>query len=462
VTRPRTAAGTSCRVRAGGRPGRWALLGVRAAAGRPAVCRGGEAGQAAVLLLGALLALVAGAVVLGAVGSGLAQRAERQRAADLAALAGARALRAVHHRVFAPATIDGRPNPVHLSRAAYLRLGTEAALTTARRNGAEDAAVSFPGAGLAPVRVRVTVGDPLMALGATLHRPVVAEAELLPPGSLVGGAGAGDYSGPLAVRQGKRMRPDVALAFDRLAAAARADGVTLTIASAYRSDAEQARLFGAHPDPRWVAPPGTSLHRLGTELDLGPPAAYGWLARTAPRFGFVRRYAWEAWHWGYDRNPGSRSVGFAPGAAARGAVPGYVPDRFRPALRRAASRWSVSAALLAAQLRRESRFDPAARSSAGALGIAQFMPGTARSYGLGDPFDPEAAIDAQAHLMRDLLRAFGAVPLALAAYNAGPVPVRACMCVPAIPETQAYVADILGLLDGGVPGGAGLPVRLVA
>ena len=91
---------------------------------------------------------------------------------------------------------------MHLSRDAYLRLGTQAARTTARRNGAADVAVSFPGAGLAPVRVRVTVGDPLVALGATLRRPVAAEAELLPPGSLAGGAGAGDYRGPLAVRQG--------------------------------------------------------------------------------------------------------------------------------------------------------------------------------------------------------------------------------------------------------------------
>jgi hypothetical protein len=67
--------------------------------------------------------------------------------------------------------------------------------------------------------------------------------------------------------------------------------------------------------------------------------------------------------------------------------------------------------------------------------------------------------------MRDLLRAFGAVPLALAAYNAGPAPVRACGCVPAIPETQVYVADILGLLHGaGDPLGDGagtLEVRLV-
>jgi transglycosylase-like protein with SLT domain len=52
---------------------------------------------------------------------------------------------------------------------------------------------------------------------------------------------------------------------------------------------------------------------------------------------------------------------------------------------------------------------------AGALGIAQFMPATAAGYGLADPFDAERAIDAQAHLMRDLLRAFASVPLALAA-----------------------------------------------
>jgi LAS superfamily LD-carboxypeptidase LdcB len=50
-----------------------------------------------------------------------------------------------------------------------------------------------------------------------------------------------------------------------------------------------------------VAPPGTSLHRFGTELDLGPPlgppAAYGWLAANAGRFSFVKRYAWEPWHY---------------------------------------------------------------------------------------------------------------------------------------------------------------------
>jgi LAS superfamily LD-carboxypeptidase LdcB len=89
------------------------------------------------------------------------------------------------------------------------------------------------------------------------------------------------------------MRPDVALAFDRLDAAAKRGGVALMIVSAFRSNAEQARLFAAHPDPKWVAPPGKSLHRLGTELDLGPASAYGWLAANAPRFGFIKRYNWE-------------------------------------------------------------------------------------------------------------------------------------------------------------------------
>jgi soluble lytic murein transglycosylase-like protein len=108
----------------------------------------------------------------------------------------------------------------------------------------------------------------------------------------------------------------------------------------------------------------------------------------------------------------------------------------------------VGAALLSAQIYAESNFNPFARSPAGAVGIAQFMPGTAEAYGLRNPFDADRAIDAQAHLMRDLLGRFGSVPLALAAYNAGAGAVASCGCIPSFPETQAYVAKILGLLDG--------------
>ena len=63
--------------------------------------------------------------------------------------------------------------------------------------------------------------------------------------------------------------------------------------------------------------------------------------------------------------------------------------------------------------------------------------------------------------MRDLLRRFGSVPLALAAYNAGAGAVAACGCIPPFPETQAYVAKILGLLGGVGDLAASFEVRLV-
>jgi hypothetical protein len=426
-------------------------------------------GQASVLLVGGLAALLVGVLVLGAVARGVAREAGAQRAADLAALAGARAMFEANARLFEPAVVDGRANPRHLTRDAYLALARTAAERVARANGAADATVRFPDEeSFAPVRIRVGVREIVEVRQDAERRhvtlDVVAEAELA-PGILDGLDEGGGYDGPLAYRQGKPMRPDVALAFDRMERAATADGVTLMISSGFRSDAEQAQLFRRHPDPKWVAPPGRSLHRYGTELDLGPAAAYVWLAGNAERFHFVRRYPHEPWHFGYTLNPRStpRPGAGGDGTQHRSAVPGFVPDRFAPLLARAAQRWNVSAALLAAQLYAESNFNPFARSPAGAEGIAQFMPGTARALGLDDPFDAAQAIDAQAHLMRDLLRRFASVPLALAAYNAGPGAVAGCMCIPPYPETRGYVARILGLLHGaGEPvAAAGLTVRLV-
>jgi len=376
-------------------------------------------------------------------------------------------MRASYDRLFAPAAIDGVPNPRHLARSTYLADARARALATARLNGAQRVEIAFPdGDAFAPTRIRVTVRDPAVVEVAGRRRSAsvvaVAEAQLAPGAAQTFAAGAGEYRGPLAYRQGKPMRPDVALAFDRMAAAAARDGVSLLVVSGFRSNAEQARLFAAHPDPRWVAPPGRSLHRLGTELDLGPASAYGWLAAHAGGFHFVQRYAWEKWHWGYAMNAGTTAVGY--GGDGRAGLPSFVPARYAAPLAAAAQRWNVSAALLAAQLYAESGFDAAAVSPAGAQGIAQFMPGTARALGLDDPFDARQAIDAQGHLMRDLLRRFGSVPLALAAYNAGPGAVSACGCVPPYPETQGYVTRILGLLSGaGDSAGlaTGLAVRLV-
>jgi hypothetical protein len=415
-----------------------------------------ERGQSSVLMLGVVALVLAGALILGAFGQAYGARGHAQRVADLAAIAGAQSMRENYSRLF-----DLPSSPRHLTRAAYLALARSAAVQGAARNGGALAAedVSFPdSSSFAPTRIRVRVrGDAHVRLdraGSRRRIPVRADAtaELSPgAGGIAAMASGGGYKGPLAYRQGKPMRPDVALAFDRMDRAAAAAGIHLIVVSAYRSDAEQAVLFARHPDPRWVAPPGKSLHRLATELDLGPPSAYAWLVRNAGRFGFVKRYSWEPWHFGYTRNPGSASVGFGVKGGdgrATSAVQSFVPARYAPIIARAAQRWGVSAQLLAAQLYAESNFNPFAVSPVGAQGIAQFMPGTAAGLGLRNPFDAAASIDAQAHLMHDLLSRFASVPLALAAYNAGPGAVARCGCVPPFAETQAYVAKIIGLLGG--------------
>jgi Transglycosylase SLT domain len=95
-------------------------------------------------------------------------------------------------------------------------------------------------------------------------------------------------------------------------------------------------------------------------------------------------------------------------------------------------------------LYQESSFRPAAISSAGALGIAQFMPETATDRGLDNPFDPLQAIPASARLLRDLHQKFGNLGLAAAAYNAGPKRTADWLAKrgPLPQETQDYVKAI--------------------
>lgn len=111
-----------------------------------------------------------------------------------------------------------------------------------------------------------------------------------------------------------------------------------------------------------------------------------------------------------------------------------------------ARRANLPPEFLAATLLQESAFDPLAFSSAGALGIAQFMPDTAASNGV-QPLDPDSAIAGAARLLSAYVRAYArrsgdAYALALAAYNAGPNAVSAYDGVPPYPETQAYIVDI--------------------
>jgi soluble lytic murein transglycosylase-like protein len=113
----------------------------------------------------------------------------------------------------------------------------------------------------------------------------------------------------------------------------------------------------------------------------------------------------------------------------------------------ASQRYGVSADLLAAVARQESGFDPSATSPAGAQGLMQLMPATARGLGVSNPFDPAQSVDGAARLLSSLLDRFGSTPLALAAYNAGPGAVLRYGGVPPYPETTNYVRSVMSMVE---------------
>jgi soluble lytic murein transglycosylase-like protein len=114
----------------------------------------------------------------------------------------------------------------------------------------------------------------------------------------------------------------------------------------------------------------------------------------------------------------------------------------------AARKYGVSAALLSAVAKQESGYDPKAVSPAGAQGLMQLMPATARGLGVANAFDPAQAVDGAARMLRDLTARFGRTDLALAAYNAGPGAVLKYDGIPPYPETQRYVRNVLATMRG--------------
>ena len=135
-------------------------------------------------------------------------------------------------------------------------------------------------------------------------------------------------------------------------------------------------------------------------------------------------------------------------ARVRAGRPMTIPPIYRDAIFAAAARYDLSPELLDAVARTESRYDPAVVSSAGAIGIMQLMPDTARSLGV-NPWDPTQNIMGGAAYLRALLDRFdGEIDKALAAYNAGPGRVVQYSGVPPFAETRVYVSANLDRLAG--------------
>ncbi len=120
-------------------------------------------------------------------------------------------------------------------------------------------------------------------------------------------------------------------------------------------------------------------------------------------------------------------------------------DAYDPLFRAAGDQNGLPAELLKALAVAESRMNPRAVSHAGAQGLMQLMPATARHLGVRDSFAPEQAVPGGAAYLADQVARFGSFELALAAYNAGPNAVARANGIPRNKETPTYVARVMGL-----------------
>ncbi len=209
------------------------------------------------------------------------------------------------------------------------------------------------------------------------------------------------------------------------------------------------------------------VQRAHTAWIVGPAAALCLLAADADAAGGGRneyyRYVdddgvlhvtnvrgrpgrWER----YMSLPGSGTRPPAPRASRasrarrRGALPAERVHRYDPIIEEAAARYRIPASLIRAVIHTESAFVPTAQSRAGARGLMQLMPATARFLGVRDPFDPRQSIHGGTRFLRMLADHFdGDLVLVIAAYNAGAGAVKKYGGIPPYAETRAYVRAVL-------------------
>ncbi len=163
-------------------------------------------------------------------------------------------------------------------------------------------------------------------------------------------------------------------------------------------------------------------------------------------------------------DPRFRKVpGSSPPPAKKARTSGGGPaEKYESEIAQSADDHGVDSALVKAVIKAESNFDNRAISRAGAQGLMQLMPATARQRNVDNPFNPEQNIDGGVRHLKYLLSTFGDTKLALAAYNAGENAVRRYNGVPPFPETENYVSTVLshygrysGLGTGGAATGTG-------
>lgn len=212
---------------------------------------------------------------------------------------------------------------------------------------------------------------------------------------------------------------------------------TLAYPAAEAPGAEQKAQKGL--EPGITSDPSRSLKSL--EREFGSLTS-----RLARQFAaLVREFnkALRALAGAYRKAASGAEVDPTNAAAARHTEP-VARQPYDGIIRRAAQRHEMDPNLVRAVVAQESGFDAKAVSAAGALGLMQLMPETAKSLGVADPLDPTQNVEAGTRLLRDLVDRYpGRLDLALAAYNAGPAAVDKYGTVPPYAETQKYVRDVL-------------------